>query len=192
MADDKKTDTSKNVKTPVFRVSFPEVFRARAMEEGKEPKYSITMLFPKGTDLSALQAACKAVIVERFGADQAKWPKGLRSPFRDQGEKEYEGYEAGAMFIRATSKQKPGLVDAQVKPIEDESAFYPGCFAMATIRPFYYDQKGNKGIAFGLGNIQKVRDGEPLGGRTRPENDFEPVAGGDDAGGNGSADELFQ
>ena len=39
---------------------------------------------------------------------------------------------------------------------------------------FYgYNSNGNRGIAAGLGNIQKLRDGESLGGRTTAAEDFE-------------------
>lgn len=171
---------SDNVHTPEFRVSFPNVFRPTTPKNAQnaEPKYSMAMLFPKGSDLTKLKEAAKAAIVERFGTDQAKWPKNLKSPFRDQGDFDYEGYEAGASMIRATSKQKPGLVDKNVQPIIEESDFYAGCYARATVRAFYYDQAGNKGVSFGLQNIQKTRDGESLGGRSRPEEEFEAVGGG--------------
>jgi hypothetical protein len=178
---------SENIMTPEFRVSFPNVFRpGKVIQAGAEPKYGVTMLFPKGADLSKLKAAAQAAVVEKWGADQSKWPKNLRSPFRDQGEKEFAGYEPGAVFITATSKQKPGLVDAQVQDIIEESQFYAGCYARATVRAFAYDQAGNSGVAFGLQNIQKLREGEPLGGRTKPSQDFEPV----DTGENGAVPEA--
>lgn len=167
-----------NYLTPRFRVSFPNVFRpGKAMNAGEEGKYSITALFAKDTDLSVLKKAAKEAAEEKWGTDQSKWPKNLRLPFRDQGEKEFEGYEPGCIFITATSKQRPGLVDAKVQDIIEEKDFYPGCYARATVRAFAYDQKGNRGVAFGLQNVQKVADGEPLGGRTRATDDFAPVEG---------------
>jgi hypothetical protein len=165
-----------NVITGKFRVSFPYVFRpGKAMNPGAEPKYSLTMLFPKDADLSKLKAAATAAATEKWGLDQTKWPKGLRNPFRDQSEKEFEGYEKGCIFITATSKQRPGLVDAKLQDIIEEKDFYPGCYARASVRAFAYDQTGNRGVSFGLQNVQKLADGEPLGGRTRPTDDFEPV-----------------
>jgi hypothetical protein len=181
-----------NVLTPKFRVSFPYVFRPQkpmANAASQDPKYSLTMLFPKGADLSVLKKAASDAVIEKWGAEKEKWPKNLRNPFRDQGEKEFEGYEAGAIFVTATSKQRPGLVDAQVKDIIDEKDFYPGCYARASVRAFAYDQAGNRGVAFGLQNVQKLGDGEPLGGRTRPTDDFEPVA--EDGKPAASAAELF-
>ena len=117
-------------------------------------------------------------------------PAKLRSPFLNQGDYEYEGYEDGAVLIRASSKLKPGVVDATVQPVIDESEIYPGCYARATIRAYAYDVSGNRGVAFGLQNLQKLRDGDPLGGRTRPEDDFSPVTDDDIA--SDSADCLFE
>ena len=168
---------SGNIMTPEFRVSFPYVFRpSKPMQVGQEPKYSVSMLFKKGEDLTVLKKAVEEAAVEKWGADKSKWPKNLRNPFRDQGEKDNEGYEAGAIFITATSKQKPGLVDSKVEDIIEEREFYPGCYARATVRPFAYDNAGNRGVAFGLQNVQKLREGAPLGGRSSPAADFEPVS----------------
>lgn len=191
MADDNK-NKNKSIMTPKFRVSFPFVFQPqKAKEEGKDPKYSVAMLFEKGADLSALKTAAKEAAANKWGPDPAKWPKNLRNPFRDQGdrEKKLDGYVDGAIVITATSKQRPGLVDENVQPIIEERQFYPGCYARATVRAFAYDTAGNKGVSFGLQNIQKVADGQPLGGRSRPENDFAPVEGTGTP--DTSADELF-
>ena len=181
--------TNQNVMTPKFRASFANVFRpGKAMEDGQEPKYGVMMLFDKDADLSALKAAAQQAVVDEWGADKAKWPKNLRSPFRDQGEKDGEAFVAGAMFVTATSKQKPGLVDQRNQPIIDESEFFSGCYARATVRAFAYDKAGNRGVAFGLQNVQKLADGEPLGGaRVAAEKEFEPV----ETGGGTDATSLF-
>lgn len=180
--------TNGNVMTPKFRASYAYVFRpSKPMQLGGEPKYSITMLFEKTADLSALKKAVQEAAAEKWGPDKTKWPKNLRSPFRDQGEKDKPGYEPGCIFITATSKQRPGLVDAKLQEIIEEKEFYSGCYARATVRAFAYDQAGNRGVSFGLQNIQKLADGEPLGGRTRPEDDFEPVEEGAPAGATSAA-----
>jgi len=173
-----------NVMTPKFRVSFPNVFRpGKPVDPTKPGKYSVTMLFDKDANLEPLKKAMVDFMTKKFGGNQASWPKLSRNPFRDQGEKSFEGYVAGAKFINATSNTKPGLVDAQNNDIINEADFYPGCYARATVRPFWYDTAGNKGVAFGLQNIQKLADGEPLGGRVSASKEFEPVA---PAGGGGS------
>lgn len=183
MANEKKVQSSKQVLTPEFRVSFPNVFQARAAMEGQDPKFGLTMLFPKNANLNELKAAVKEAVVNKWGADPAKWPvdkltgkSRLRLPFRAGEEKDYAGYGPDIIFASATSKIKPGLVGPDVKPIIDPSEFYAGCYARATVTAFAYDVKGNVGIALGLRNVQKVRDGEPLGGKNSPENDFDAIA----------------
>lgn len=187
-----------SVMTPEFRASYANVFRpGKAMNDGEEGKYGVTALFRKGEDLRKMEAAAKEAIIEKWGADKSKWPKNIRLPFRDQAEREKDGalpagHEAGAIFVNFTSKQKPGLVDKNVNPIIEETEFYSGCWARATVRAFAYDQKGNRGVAFGLQNVQKVRDDEPLGGRRRAEDDFQPLSGGDGAEVPASAEDLFK
>lgn len=169
---------SEKVLTPKFRVSFPAVFVPRSAMDGAEPKYSVVMLFPKEVDLSKLKAIAKQAVTEKWGD---KVPKDLRSPFRDGDDKEMDGY-AGQIFITASSKMKPGLVNGAREPIIDAGEFYAGCYARATVNAYAYDRNGNRGVAFGLQNIQKLEEGEPFSGRTKPEDDFDAVGDGAPAG----------
>lgn len=167
------------IMTPEFRVSFPNVFEAKSIDGG-EAKYSIAMLFSSDTDINALKKEAMAAAVEMFGDDAKDMVKKgkIRWPFRSGAEKDHlGGYDENTIFVSASSKQRPGIVDGQMQPCLPED-FYPGCYARAKIRAFAYDVKGNKGVSFGLGNIQKLRDGEPLGSRRRPEDDFDPVGNG--------------
>jgi hypothetical protein len=188
----------KNVMTPKFRVSYPYVFKPqKPMQPGGEEKYGVTMLFPKGADLTALKQEAARACIEKWGADKTKWPTNMRSPFRDQKEKVDKagkiqtGHEAGAIFITATSKAQPGLVDSANQSLLQEKDFYAGCYARATVRAFAYDKAGNRGVSFGLQNVQKLSDGEPLGGRAKPEDEFEPVADESEAVGAGSPHDIF-
>ena len=165
---------AKKITTPEFRVSFANVFKPRAFE-GQEPKYSLCMLFDKKTDLSALQKLAADAVAEKW-PNPSDRPKGLRNPFRD-GDKEkadVEGYE-GKIFINASTKMKPGIVDQDVQPIISEEDFYSGCYARATLTAYAYDTAGNRGVAFGLQNLQKLRDGEAFSGRAKAEDEFSPV-----------------
>lgn len=186
---------SDNVMTPEFRVSYPHVFKPQKNDLNGKMEYSVVALFPKGADLSKLKAAATAALVKKWGADQSKWPDKLKSPFRDQAERAKNvdgkkvlplGYEEGAIFLTLKSEQRPGVVDQNVQDIIDDVDFYAGCFARATIRAFAYDQKGNRGVSFGLQNIQKTKDGDPLGGRTRASDDFSAVEGAAPSGDQGS------
>ena len=167
------------VYTPEFRVSFPNVFKPRKNDLSGKEEYGVVALFPKGTDLTPLKNAAAEAAKKKWGD---KIPNNLKSPFRDQGDREKDGvlpngYEKGATFINLKSTTAPGVVDLTKgnRPIENPADFYAGCYAVATIEVFAYDQKGNRGISFGLGNIQKTRDGEPLGGRAPAAADFKPV-----------------
>lgn len=194
-----------NVITPEFRVSYPKVFQPEKNDLNGQMEYTLTALFKKGEDLSRLKKAAEEACEKKWGKDKAKWPKNLKNPFRDQGEKEKEietvekkkivgedgvskivevkviklvmpvGYEKGAMFLNLKSKQRPGIVDQQMNDIIDPVEFYGGCYARASIQASAYDQKGNKGVSFWLQNLQKIRDGESFGGRMKPQEDFEPI-----------------
>ncbi len=184
------TTTAKNITqvlTPKFRVSFPAVFEPKlppGKTDPKDAKYSITMLFKvEGTDavdITPLKNAVRDVMVAKFGEDKTKWPKGFKLPFRsgeEEAKKDADGYGKGIIFCSASAKRefKPGLVDQNKKPITSPSEFYGGCYARATLSVYWYDKGVNKGIAFGLRNIQKWHDGEPFSGRTKPENDFDAL-----------------
>lgn len=173
-----------NLITPEFRVSFPFLFTPqKPMQANAKEKYSVVMLFPKEADLTLLKDAVLKLIVERYGADKAKWPT-LRTPFRDQGDRKLEGYTPGAIFMTASSIMLPGVVDHALQPILDPAQIYAGCYARASVQPFLYEARAdggsimNRGVSFGLQNVQKLRDGEPLGGRRPADMDFTPVASG--------------
>jgi hypothetical protein len=173
--------------TPEFRTSYVSVLSPRLGLNG-EMEYSLVAIFPSTTDLSAMKAAAEALLITNLGADRKKWPPLMRNPFRKCAErwtvedgktKIPAGYEDGeAIFMTFKSSEKggrPGVVDQNVQKIIEPSEFYSGCYALASVNAFFYNQKGNKGISFGLNNVQKTRDGEHLGGRASAESDFKPV-----------------
>lgn len=172
--------------TPKFRVSFPTVFKPRLNKLNNQEEYGLVALFEKGEDLSGLKAAVIEACEKKWGPDKKKWPKNLRNPLRDQADKAKDidgkqvlppGHEEGAFFLNLKSKQRPQVVDQNVQDIIDQSDFYPGCYARASVQAYAYDHAGNRGVAFGLNNIQKVADGEPFGGKTNATDDFSAIAG---------------
>ncbi|MFA5702867.1 MAG: DUF2815 family protein [Advenella sp.] len=191
-------DTRK-VTTPKFRASFAWVFKPQPPMEGSqgEPKYGVTMLFDQAAQKTPAFEAMKKLAVaaarEKFGdklkSDGKGWFVGLRNPLRDGAEKsEMEGYGDGVIFAAATTKMQPGLVDQRLNRIisdeVSEDGFYSGCYARATVTAYGYDKAGNKGVAFGLQNVQKLGDDTAFSGRTAAEDDFEAAddAFGDDGG----------
>lgn len=183
--------TAKNIRkvtTPKFRASFAYIFKPQDPMEGaadKTPKYGVTMLFDKaaqGTkEFQLMKQLALAAAKEKFGdklkSDGNGWFVGLRNPFRDGDEKsELEGYK-DHVFAAATSKMQPGLVDEGLQRIIAEQDFVSGDYARATVTAYGYDKAGNKGVAFGLQNVQRLGRGEPFSGRTAAEDDFDSVDG---------------
>ncbi|MDD3340472.1 MAG: DUF2815 family protein, partial [Lachnospiraceae bacterium] len=97
----------------------------------------------------------------------------LKQPLRDGDlERPDDPVYAGCYFINANSGTAPGIVDADRQPILERSEVYSGVYGRASINLYAFNSNGNRGIACGLNNLQKIRDGEPLGGKSRAEEDF--------------------
>jgi len=171
----------------IGRVSFPEVFEASSYE-GSDPKFGITLVYDLNAldmeadkTLQAMKQAANDAAMERFGCGIGKCPKGsarpIAHPFR-KGEEKPAYYEEGQIFVKFTSKLAPGVVYPDRTPIEPTSRdFYAGCYARVSFTVYTYDRSGNKGVGFGLRNVQKVADGEPIGSGSRSAaEDFEDVS----------------
>ena len=65
-----------------------------------------------------------------------------------------------------------GTISSMTNPILDRNEVYSGCYGRVSLNFYAFNSNGNKGVACGLGNIQKLRDGEPLGGRSSAKDDF--------------------
>lgn len=157
------------------RLSYFNGWEPKSINGGPE-KYSVSLLIPKDDKetISAIEKAIDAAIEEGIGKFGGKKPNKttIKLPLRDGDiERDDEAYK-GHYFINANSVTAPQIVDKAVKPILDRSEVYSGCYARVSISFYAFNSNGNKGIACGLGNIQKIRDGEPLGGRTNAADDF--------------------
>lgn len=143
---------------------------------GSEPKYSVSAIIPK-SDTKTVNAI-KAAIEQAKKDSVSKWggkvPGNLKLPLRDGDidRPDDEAY-AGCYFFNANSRQAPQVVDSKVQPILDQSEVYSGCYGKISVTFYGYNSNGNRGIAAGLGNIQKLKDGESLGGRTSAADDFQ-------------------
>ena len=170
----KNKSTSTKVITGVLRTCFVNVFNPTAYQS-EEPKYNLILLIPKSdsTTLAQVNAAIEAAKAkgkERFGAKFNT--SNLYLPLQDGDEKRPDDPAfKDCFYIRTKSKNKPGVVDKDLNPILDQAEVYSGCYIRASINFFPY-ANGQSGIGCGLGNVQKIRDGEPLGGPTTAEVDF--------------------
>ena len=170
-----KTNNTKVV-TGIVRLSYEHVWEPASIN-GSNPKYSVSLIIPKDDvkTIAAINQAVENAIKDgaaKFGGKIP--PKGaLKLPLRDGDEDRPEAPEyAGMYFLNANSTQKPGIVDKDLVEIIDPEEVYSGCYGRASINFYAFNSNGNKGVACGLGNIQKVRDGEPLGGKTSAADDF--------------------
>ncbi len=167
-----------NNKTKVItgkvRFSYANVWEPKSINGGDE-KYSVSLIIPKSDikTLNEIKAATEAAKQEGKAKLGGKIPANLKLPLRD-GDIDRPDDEAyrNSYFINANSKDRPQIVDKNIKPILDQSEVYSGCYGRASIILFAFNTNGNKGIACGLGNLQKLSDGEPLSGRSRAEDEF--------------------
>lgn len=176
-----------SLKTPPCILGpWPKVFEQGLPDDNGVRYYEFDLLFSPEAQQTAEYAALKAAVV---ATAKKKWPdgtpEGSRNPLRKasakkrqaDGSSHYpEAQFPGWTFMHVKSKNKPGVVDAQVREITDESEIYGGCTVRVSVGPYAYQKKGNVGVAFGLNNLQKLKDGDPIGGaKSRPEDDFAPV-----------------
>lgn len=164
---------------PDTRWSFVNVWQAKSINGGA-PKYSVSLIIPKSDTRTV--AKIKAAIEAAYREGESKL-KGngksvpalsvIKTPLRDGDlERPDDAAYANAYFINANATSAPGIVDADLNPIMTHSEVYSGVYGRASITFYAFNSSGNKGIACGLNNLQKMRDGEPLGGKASAESDF--------------------
>ena len=163
------------VVTGVVRLSYANVWEPKSINGGDE-KYSVSLIIPKSDKktIADINRAVDTAIKEGAAKFGGKIPNkaALKLPLRDGDlERDDEAYK-NSYFVNANSQIAPQIVDARVPPILDRNEVYSGCFARGSVTFYAFNSNGNRGIACGLGNIQKVADGEPLGGRSNAEDDF--------------------
>lgn len=171
-----KTNNATKVITGEVRLSYVHIFEPVSINGSKE-KYSVSLLIPKDdtATVRAIEAAVEAAIQEGIGKFGGKIPlrDSLKLPLRDGDTERDDPAYAGHYFVNANSPSQPQVVDQMVRPILDRSEVYSGCYGRASITFYAFNTNGNRGIACGLGNIQKTRDGEPLGGHVSAASEFD-------------------
>ena len=164
------------VVTGVARLSYANVWEPKSINGGAE-KFSVSLIIPKSDTktIAAINAAVDAAIEEGRGKFGGKIPNkaALKLPLRDGDidRPDDEAY-ADSYFVNANSNSAPEIVDKALNSIMSRSEVYSGIYARVSINFYAFNSNGNRGIACGLGNIQKIRDGEPLGSRSNAADDF--------------------
>ena len=169
-------------------MSYLNVNEPKTPMGGGTPKYSVSLIIPKSDTVTI--AKIRSAIQAAYDEGQSKLKgnskcvpalEDIKTPLRD-GDKARKGDDAyaNAYFVNANSTTKPGVVDADRNPILDSSELYSGIIGRASINFYAFNSNGNRGIACGLNNIQKLADGTPLGGHSRAEDDFADLDDEDD------------
>lgn len=163
------------------RLSFPDLFQARAYEDGGQAKYKATFLVPKGSaQAKEIEEAINRAATDKWGAKAEAILKSIRGNpnrycYQDGETKTYDGYD-GMMYISASNKVRPTVIDRDRTPLtEGDGRPYAGCYVNAIIEIFTYENPG-KGISASLSGVQFVKDGEAFsGGRPAKADDFEDL-----------------
>jgi hypothetical protein len=166
------------------RLSYTHVFSKYAPDgDTANGKYMTNVLIPKG-EKETIKALQQAIEAAKKAAVTSKWsgkePKKLDMSLRDGDDKEDDEVYADHFYINAKSNTRPGVCDKNKTPIVDEDEIYSGVWAIVSVTFFGYDVSGNRGVACGLNNIMKFKDGERLGGRASAESDFADIDMEDD------------
>lgn len=164
---------------PDTRWSYVNVREAKSINGGT-PKFSVSLIILKSDTHTVTKV--KAAIAAAYHEGEAKLKgsgktvpplSAIKTPLRDgDTERPDDPAYANAYFINTNSATAPGIVDADRQPVLDRSEIYSGVYGRASINFYAFNSNGSKGIACGLNNLQKIRDGEPLGGKSRAEDDF--------------------
>lgn len=162
------------------RLTFVSVWQKAPGVDGGKPKYQTQCLIGK-KDKDKIKQVTRAVneAIEVGKADKwkGKVPRkaDLDEILRDGDEKDWNGY-AGHFYLSAKSDAKPGIVynDKEKTPITDEEEIYSGVWAYLSLNIYPHDVQGG-GLAVGLNNIMKVKDGEKFAGGSSAEEDFSNV-----------------
>ena len=155
--------------TGKVRLSYAHIWEPYAFNDNDQ-KYSCSIIIDRNDEetLNKINSAINAAIEEGIGKFGGKKPPKatLKLPLRKGFEErpDDEAYRDG-YFLNCSSTEQPQIVDQHVQPILDQSQVYSGCYVRVSLSFYAFNRNGNKGVAVGLGNIQFIADGEPLGSK---------------------------
>ena len=163
------------------RLSYAHIWEPGTNPDGTKDKYSACLLIDKKDEktIEKVKKAIEEAKVEgksKIANSKGIIPNNIKQPLRDADDEGIDdpNYE-GMMFINASSKTRPQIVDRHVQPILEQSEVYSGCYCNVSVNFYAFNVDKNKGIAAGLNNIQKLKDGERLAGGSSAEDDFDEL-----------------
>jgi hypothetical protein len=170
--------------TPPLRASYPKLFEPEINDQGKKV-WSVALLVedtPSGREFLAqaeklAEETGRAKFGDRF--DKLRKSPAFKWAVRYDVDK-YENLEPKVIaFVNARSYDTPpGVVsiyagpDGKAAKITDPALIYPGCYLKASIHCYATDRSDSKSVSFGLGNVQKFKDGDRIDSRVNAEDEF--------------------
>lgn len=162
------------VKLNDVRLAFPDLFQARANEEGKQPKFGANFTMEPGSaNAKALDAAVIAVAKEKWGAKAAPILEKLRAegrvcyhtaPKTNGNGEVYDGF-ADKHWVSASNKVRPTILDRDKSPLtQADGKPYSGCYVNVVLDVWAQDNNFGKRINAELQGVQFLRDGDAFGG----------------------------
>lgn len=161
------------------RLSFPYLFKPKEAKAGQAAKYSTMLMIPKSDKATvkmlrdAEKEAAEAGKSTKFGG---KIPSNLSSIIHDGDEEVDDWPEREGMWclsVSSSEQYRPGIVDKNRQAVLDQSEVYSGVYANVSLTAFAYNVDGNKGVSFGLNNVQILGFGENLAGGMKAEDEFD-------------------
>lgn len=172
---------------PVGTLIWARLFEAEAMEEGNDASYSCAILYKEKDNIKAIRAGVEAAKRDQWAR---KAPRKLTMCLIDDDREiedlaeEYDYIEPGDVILKLRRYEKygaPQLWDQNVEAIESPTEMYSGCKVVADVEFFAWERKTSSGVSCRLNGLQKVREGEPLGGgKANTKDSFERVETDDD------------
>jgi len=164
------------------RLSFPDIWTAKAFNEGQAPKFSCNLLLDKENDKAQIASFKKAIKEAALAGFNNKIPDNLKICMNDGKEKSYDGYE-NAMYISCASRLRPQVIDRdRTTLVEEDGRPYAGCYVNAAISFWIQDNKWGNRVAANLNALQFVKDGETFGaGGIKTETVFDDISSEQDA-----------
>ena len=160
------------------RFSYLQIWEAKAIEEGQQPKFSVSAIIPKSDKATikkieaAIEAAKQSGKDTKFGG---KIPVNLKTPLRDGDERPDDEAYKNSMFMNCHATTRPGIVGVDREPIMDKEQVYSGAYGFINVTLYPYNTSGSRGIAVGLNHLMKTKDGERLSGRVSVDEAFDGI-----------------
>jgi hypothetical protein len=151
------------------RLAFPNLFEARGVGDS-DPRYSATLIFAVDSPAhKQMVEAIEKVAKDKWGAKAEVSMKTVRAKnkvcLHDGAEKaRYDGFD-GMMYVSASNKDRPTVIDRQRAPLQPGDGLpYAGCVVNAQIDVWAQENQYGLGINALLMGIQFVKDGDRFGG----------------------------